>query len=206
MPKVILKSGIALLLMGAVSAAALITPMAAMGQFFFMENEDVGKAVKDFTLKVANGGQVNLKKYIEGKKAVIFFWATWCPHCARELQVLNKQREDIVQKGITIVLVDVGESEAVVDQYLKKRNIAMDVFLDEDSAVSEEYDLIGVPTFYFVDENGIVAEVAHSLPKDLEAVFAKSESSAPDKSAPPLEAGSVVQDQGGVGAADSGNQ
>jgi hypothetical protein len=50
----------------------------------------------------------------------------------------------------------------------------MDVFLDEDSAVSEEYGLIGVPTFYFVDVNGIVADVMHSLPKDLEAVFTKT--------------------------------
>ena len=174
MHKAIVRSGIALLLMGAVNAAALLTPTAAMGQFFFMENEDVGKPVKDFTLKVVGGEQVNLKKYIEGSKAIIFFWATWCPHCARELKELNRQKDEITQKGIKIVLVDVGESESVVDQYLKKAGIALDVFLDEDSAVSESYDLIGVPTFYFVDEKGIVADVMHSLPKDLDAVFTQT--------------------------------
>ena len=128
------------------------------------------------------------------------------------MEVINKQREDITQKGIKIVLVDVGESEAVVDGYLKKRNITMDVFLDEDSAVSEGYELIGVPTFYFVDENGIVADVAHSLPKDLEAVFAKSGSSAPakDVQAQPVDAGSGVASEGQdvvppEGAADSGS-
>ena len=174
MHKVILKSGIALLLMGMVGAATLLTPTTVMGQFFFMEKQGIGKAVKDFTLKVVGGEEVNLKKYIEGKRAVIFFWATWCPHCAKELQVLNQQREEILQKDIKIVLVDVGEGEAIVDRYLKKKNITMDVFLDEESKVSDDYELIGVPTFYFVDENGVVSDVTHALPKDLEAVFTKS--------------------------------
>jgi len=174
MNRVIVSTGMVLLGLGMVGTGMLLRPAAAMGQFFYMGNEDIGKEVKDFTLKVVNGGEVNLKTYRDGKRTVVFFWATWCPHCARELQVLNTLKGEITQQDIKIVLVDVGESEDMVDRYLKKKNIVMDVFLDEDSAVSEEYGLIGVPTFYFVDENGIVADVMHSLPKDLEAVFTKT--------------------------------
>ena len=174
MSKFSVKFGVVFLLAGAVLTAVLLRPSIARSQFFYMENEDIGKEAKDFTLKVVNGEKTSLKDYREGKRAIIFFWATWCPHCVKELQVLNAQKEEIAKKNIKLVLVDVGENESIVGNYLKKRNIEMSVFLDEDSAVSDEYGLIGVPTFYLVDEQGIVVDVKHSLPEDLETVFTKT--------------------------------
>ena len=174
MNRFIVKSGAVLLITSVVFTVMIARSKTAMGQFFFMQKEDIGKEVKDFTLKVVNGEEANLAKYRDGKKTVVFFWATWCPHCVKELQVLNTQKEEFNRKDIKLVLVDVGESEEIVDRYLRKKNIEMNVFLDEDSAISDAYGLIGVPTFYFVDENGIVLDVEHSLPKDLEAIFKKT--------------------------------
>jgi peroxiredoxin len=152
----------------------IFNPSAAQGQFFYMENEDVGKPVKDFTLKVVNGEETSLEKFRDGKKAVVFFWATWCPHCRAQLGKLNKDRAAIEEKGVKIALVDVGESEAVVAKYKEKNNISLDMFLDENSEVSDAYGLIGVPTFYYVDEDGIVVDVQHSLTDDIDKIFAKS--------------------------------
>jgi peroxiredoxin len=174
MNKIAVKLGIIFMLTGAILTAAILRPSVAMGQFFYMENGDIGKEIKDFTLNVVNGEKTNLKEYRNGKKSIVFFWATWCPHCVKELQVLNTQKEEIAKKNIRLVLVDVGENESTVDRYLKKKNIEMNVFLDDDSAVSDAYGLIGVPTFYIVDEKGIVVDVTHSLPKDLETVFSKT--------------------------------
>jgi hypothetical protein len=81
----------------------------------------------------------------------------------------------MVQKGIKIVLVDIGETEAVVQQYVQKNNIHMPIFLDTDSSVAESYGLVGVPTFYFVDEKGVVRDVQHSLPEDYEAILSASQ-------------------------------
>lgn len=152
-------------------AGTWMYPTAAYGQFFYMENEDIGKEVKDFSLKMVGGKTASLSEYRNGQKSVIFFWATWCPHCREQLNELNKEKDGIFQKDIKLVIVDVGENEATVDRYLKKNKIDLDVFLDEESAVSDEYELIGVPTFYFVNEQGIVTDVQHSLPKDWNEVF-----------------------------------
>ncbi len=145
-------------------------PLAAMGQFFFLENENVGKPVKDFTLKTVGGKTLSLSGFRNGKKAIIFFWATWCPHCRRELGELNKNKETIARKGIQIVLVDVGEGEGDVRHYLQNNKIDMDVFLDTDSSVSESYGVMGIPTFYLVDQEGIVRDVQHSLPENYEEI------------------------------------
>jgi len=143
-------------------------------QFFFMENENIGKEVQDFTLKMLNGKETNFKEYRAGKNTLVFFWATWCPHCRETLDMLNEQKADIEAQEIKVVLVDVGETEPIVNKYMEKHKVDIEVFMDEDSAVSESYGLIGVPTFYFIDQKGIVTDVQHSLPKDFTKVFPKT--------------------------------
>ena len=157
-----------------VFTTVFFNPSTAQGQFFYMENEAIGKPVKDFTLKIVNGEATSLEKYRDGQKAIIFFWATWCPHCRVQLGVLNKNLKAIGEKNIKIVLVDVGESEAIVGKYMEKNKIDINVFLDEETKVSDLFGLIGVPTFYYVDEEGIVIDVQHSLTDDIDKVFSKS--------------------------------
>lgn len=156
-----------------VVVTALFFNPAARAQFFFLQNENVGKEAKDFTLKRLHKEKASLNDVRDGKKAVVFFWATWCPHCRQALGELNRERQEIEKKDIRIVLVDVGETEQIVGRYMEKNKIEMDVFLDEESEVAGDYGLIGVPTFYFIDEKGIVTDVQHGLPEDLEAVFAE---------------------------------
>ncbi len=143
----------------------------AMGQFFFMENEMVGKPAPDFTLPVVGGGQMNFTQLRGDKGAIILFWATWCPHCRRELNNLKIHQEVIEGNGTRIVLVDTGEDEETIQEYLQKNKIDMTVLMDKDSAVAENYHILGVPTFYLVDKTGIVREIQHGLPEDLKAMF-----------------------------------
>ena len=146
-------------------------PSLAMGQFFFLENESVGKPAKEFTLKTAGGAPISLTDFRQGNKAIIFFWATWCPHCRRELTGLNKNKALLEQKGIKVALVDVGEQEEAVRQYAQSNNIGMTIFLDESNSVAEEYGLVGVPTFYLIDKQGIVRDVQHAMPENYEAIL-----------------------------------
>ncbi|VAX35169.1 hypothetical protein MNBD_UNCLBAC01-1198 [hydrothermal vent metagenome] len=149
------------------------TPSSAMGQFFFMDNEKVGKPAKDFTLKTLTGEEVNFTQYRDGKKAIIFFWATWCPHCRTQIKELNKTHKNFADKGIQLVLVDQGEKATTVAAYMKKNKINLTVLLDKDSSLAEPYGLIGLPTFIFVDEEGIVRDVTHGISEDYEKVFIK---------------------------------
>ena len=71
------------------TALVLLTPSLARGQFLFFQNPNVGKAAPDFTLATLDGDEVNMTQYREGKRAIIFFWATWCPHCRVALKELN---------------------------------------------------------------------------------------------------------------------
>jgi peroxiredoxin len=146
-------------------------PTFASGQFMMMENPLVGKEAPDFKLSTLSGKEVNAKEYRNGQKAIVFFWATWCPHCRRELKDLSKEKAVLETKGIKVLVVDIGENANQVRSYVNKNKIQYDVFLDQDSLIAEKYGVVGVPTFYLINAQGRVQAVEHSLPSEYEKIL-----------------------------------
>ena len=144
-----------------------------MGQAPMGGSDDslIGKVAYDVTLPSALGGQQSLSQARNGKKAILFFWATWCPHCHDELMRMDKVLDGITAEGIKIVLISEGEAKADVAAYLKNNNVRLDSLLDEDNVLQDPYQLTGVPTLVFVDEKGMVRGVRHSLPDNYEGSF-----------------------------------
>ena len=143
----------------------------AMGQFFFFENPLIGQKAPDFTLNSVHQKNINLTAYRDGKPVIIFFWATWCPHCRVQLDMLHKNQAALQAKGVRVALVDLGENAKQVQSYISANNINMDVFLDEDASVSDAYGVIGIPTFILVNADGIVRAVEHEIPADYEQIL-----------------------------------
>jgi len=141
---------------------------------FFNGRDMADLKAPDFTLATLSGEHINFEQFREGKKTIIFFWATWCPHCREALRELNLRKQEFLEKGIKLALVDLGEEKAIVQRYMTIHQLPFNVFLDEESSLSAPYDLLGVPTFYFVDEQGIVKDVRHRLPDNIDNVFRNS--------------------------------
>ena len=150
----------------------------AMGQFFFFENPLIGKQAPDFTLNSIKEKNVNLTTFRDGKPAIIFFWATWCPHCRVQLDMINTNQAALQAKGVRVALVDLGENVKQVQAYMSANKISMDVFLDEDSSVSDAYGVIGIPTFILVTADGVVRAVEHEIPENFEQILFSTAASA----------------------------
>lgn len=135
-------------------------------QFFLFGSSLEGEAAPEFILSTLTKNSVSLTEYRDGKPAILFFWATWCPHCRGALKQLNQEYPNIESKGIKFVIIDVGETKRQVTAYVNRVGVGLEVFLDEESTVAEDYQIVGVPTYIFVDKNGIVTTVKHSLPQD----------------------------------------
>ena len=138
---------------------------------FQMQNSLVGKTAPDFTLPTLKGKKVSLTQYRAGNSAIVFFWATWCPHCREQLTELSKSAASMQEKGIQVVLVDVGEAAKQVNAYVTKYEVPYEVFLDAESAVAESYSIIGVPTFLFIGKDGLVKAVKHAIPENYETIL-----------------------------------
>jgi len=131
----------------------------------------VGKKAPDFTLERISGQSASLSEMIGGKRSVLFFFATWCPHCRVQLKEIAAKKAELEKNGVVLVLVDIGEPKAKVAEFLKGYGIDNDAFIDEDSFVSETYQVLGVPTFIFIGAEGKVRFVEYGLPDNYEEIL-----------------------------------
>ena len=135
------------------------------------DNPLIGKAAPDVVLTKTDGTTASVIGSRQGGKAILVFWATWCPHCYEELGAINDNFASIEQKGVKIILIDVGETKQDINNYFNRRQMKLVSFIDEDSFSQGTYHLAGVPTLIFIDEKGVIRNVTHTFPSDYESYF-----------------------------------
>ena len=126
----------------------------------------IGKEAPSVSLQKLKGGAESFQDAINGKKAVMIFWATWCPHCREQLQAINASKAELDQKDIAVLLVNVGESKSQVEKFLKEKGYEFDVFMDTDSAAAELYQVLGIPTIVLIGSDGKVRDVQYQFPRE----------------------------------------
>ncbi len=108
----------------------------------------------DFKLQDMDKNTYVLSSYRGRQPVILFFWTTWCPFCRKELKLLENSRVELTKEGWAILPIDVGEGEGKVRSFLKANNIGINVLMDKDTDVASVYDILGVPTFIFINKEG----------------------------------------------------
>jgi peroxiredoxin len=117
-----------------------------------------GSLAPDFLLETLGGGEIRLSD-LRGKAVVVNMWATWCPPCRREMPQFVAAYDRYREQGLEIVAVNVQESESVISPFADDFGVDFPVALDRSGEVAEEYRIIGLPTTYFIDREGVVRDV-----------------------------------------------
>lgn len=159
------------LLMIACVCAAMVMVSQADAQWFLFQNPLLGKQAKEFSLKSFSGTQQSLSVLRNGRPAILFFWATWCPHCVEQLKDLKQHADDFAQKDIQLILVDLDEDEQTIKNFMIRRGLSFDVLIDVDGRVADDYGVQGVPTYIFINSDGVVKAVEHVLPENYERIL-----------------------------------
>ena len=125
----------------------------------------IGDIAPDFDLAKVDGGNVSFKG-LEGSPAVLVFWTAWCPVCKEEAPQVNKLAAEFEAKGVKVIGINIGESDARVAEGIKDFGIKYTVARDKDTSVSRNYKVVGTPTVVFLDKKGVVQYFGNEVPKD----------------------------------------
>ena len=113
-----------------------------------------------FTLADLAGEPVSLEG-LKGSPVLLNFWATWCGPCRDEMPYLQDvaQDERWRKQGLVVLAVNQGESHGTVSAFMQDKGYTMTVLLDEAGTVGKLYAVRGIPTTFFIDENGIIRDI-----------------------------------------------
>lgn len=118
-----------------------------------------GDTVPAVTLTDFHGKSVTLPKDIEGKVALVRFWAMDCSHCNKKillsLETLYQKYKD---KGFVPVAIHESKPVEVDERFRKFDHLTYPMLVDEYGKVARQFGVIGLPATFVFDEEGILRE------------------------------------------------
>lgn len=117
----------------------------------------VGQPAPDFEFVAPDGRTLRLSSY-RGRPLVLSFWATWCVPCKTEMPLLDQAAA--ADPRTRFLAVDLDEDGATIRGYLDQLRIAhLEPMLDVGLQTSYRYDVVSVPSTFFVDAGGTIRHV-----------------------------------------------
>lgn len=113
------------------------------------------KQAPDFSFKWTDGTTKKLSDF-KGRVVVLDFWAL--PMAEKHLPLLHSASKN-AKEGVEIITICLNQDEAKIKDYLKGKGFSFPVAMaTEDMAktVMGDYRIIGVPTIYVIDKQGVV--------------------------------------------------
>ena len=145
------------LLLGILQAAALLLPALAIYAWQTRDMLPAGDRIEapGFELADVAGGRLELAA-LEGRPAVLYFFAPWCRVCAVSAPQLRWfDRWFGGSARVVMVALDYGSPDEVAE-WARKHELAMPVLLGEPRTAAD-YRIRGYPTYYVVDAQGRIA-------------------------------------------------
>lgn len=114
----------------------------------------VGSKAPSFKLTSFGGKTIKLSDYTN-KPTVLVFWASWCPHCRRELPVVDRVYRDFRSKGVNIIGINVDRSTSDGRSFVSKERIAFPMVIGKEK-VAESYQVNGIPAIFILGKGGVI--------------------------------------------------
>lgn len=116
-----------------------------------------GALAPDFELLDVHTNKIVKLSSLRGKPVFINFWGTWCPPCRAEMpemeRLYSKYKDQIQILGVSMGPRDYPEQvKTFVDQY----KYSWTFIHDPDYAVATTYQVVAVPSSYFIDKDGVI--------------------------------------------------
>jgi len=137
----------------------------------------VGAEAPAFRIAAADGSKLDSADWVGKRPFVVVFFMTWCPICARKVQIL-KEVLDEGGKDVKVIGVALDEAESWPEapKYAREKGLEMTlVHGEEQPAIVKAYDPpASWPTVVVVGRDGKVVEIQLGLAPGQKAKLAEA--------------------------------
>lgn len=111
---------------------------------------------------------------LRGRPLVVNFWASWCLPCYQEAPVLQAYWQEYQDADVVFVGIQTQDRDRLNEgrAFLSQFGLSFPNGIDNDSSISVDWGLYGVPETFFVDRDGRVIH-KHAGPVTAELMDAK---------------------------------
>ncbi len=126
--------------------------------FFSIGIQAYGQSYLYSQYKDLEGNYISIQDTKGEKFTVLDFWATWCKPCVKSIPEIVKLNDEFVEKGVTIIGVDVDSPRnlAKVRPFALSKGIDYPVILDVEQELMTALNVSVLPTFIILDSDGKV--------------------------------------------------
>ena len=123
-------------------------------------NPKEGFSAPDFTLDLLDGGQLTLSEQ-RGHPVLLNLWASWCLPCRSEMPSIEKTYLRYKESGLIVIGLNMTSQDSELDakRFVQELGLTFPIVLDRDGSARSRYQLLGLPSTYFIDRKGIIRSV-----------------------------------------------
>lgn len=144
----------------ALMSALLFLGMSAMASSGLAVEE--GEAAPHFDLPGVRASDASVAlEDLRGKLVYVDFWASWCLPCLRSLPEINTLYEQYRDQGFEVVAITIDDPVEDALDFLDdlETPLAYHVVADQTAEIMDLYRVVGMPTSFLIDQQGIVRKV-----------------------------------------------
>ena len=147
--------------------AMLVSAGAAFARVHMIE---IGAPAPAFDLPVFNNTHRHVAlTSLRGKVVLLDFWASWCGPCRQSFPVYEALRKEMPASDFAVLAVNLDEMIDGPTAFLEEHPVGYTSVADPLGEVARKYGLIGMPSSFVLDRDGIVrARHIGFKPKDLD--------------------------------------
>ena len=119
----------------------------------------IGDTAPTVTLTDFQGKSVTLPQDLKGKVMLVHFWGLDCCFCDKKILLsLEPLYQKYKDKGFVPVAIDESRFDKTDERLKQFDHLTYPMLVDEYGLVAKHFGVIGLPTTFVIDEEGIVQD------------------------------------------------
>lgn len=100
---------------------------------------------------------------LSGKLVLLNFWTTWCTTCVAEMPALEKLHQELKDKDVAIVAVNIKEPLSRVKHFVSTHKLTFMALLDGDGNIAKRFNVFAIPTTFIYGKSGRLLDTVIGL-------------------------------------------